>query len=529
MAGKVKNMVERGGRFWARIIVPADLVSILGKTELREPLGGDRREAERRLHAAVARFQDRIDAARRQRGADVIRLAPPRSRPLTGAQMGRTHYAEELDIDERTRNARLEDGTSPFTGYEPALFRPAYADLLRRVASGRADDGETYKAIGWAVDKFTARSNTNVEPFTPAWRELARTLASVQLEALRRFDERDDTGQARESDLPILKSADVVDLKPRPTLTDLFTAYFKELKASGKGQVAERRWRPAFAELKAFLGHEDARRITRADVLRWKDDLVSRLALKTVKDVRLAAVRAIFSWAVDNDLLDTNPAEGVKVRGAKPVRSREQGFNQTEALALLKAAHGYTAPESKNPATREQPKMTAAKRWTPWLAAYTGARISELTQLRREDVRHADGVDYIRITPDAGTVKTDQFRDVPLHPHLVENGFLDFVKASSAGPLFYLPRETAATIRPAEMVATRVSKWIRALDIVSDDVAPNHGWRHRFKTVGREEGMDTRVLDAIQGHAGRTAGDAYGDVTLKAKKAAIEKHPRYDV
>jgi hypothetical protein len=37
-----------------------------------------------------------------------------------------------------------------------------------------------------------------------------------------------------------------------------------------------------------------------------------------------------------------------------------------------------------------------------------------------------------------------------------------------------------------------------------------------------EVGISTRVLDAIQGHAARTAGDSYGDVTVKAMAMAME-------
>jgi hypothetical protein len=62
---------------------------------------------------------------------------------------------------------------------------------------------------------------------------------------------------------------------------------------------------------------------------------------------------------------------------------------------------------------------------------------------------------------------------------------------------------------------------------VSDpNVAPMHGWRHRFKTVGMEAGIPTRILDAIQGRAARTAGDSYGDVTVKAMAMAMEGVPR---
>jgi hypothetical protein len=47
--------------------------------------------------------------------------------------------------------------------------------------------------------------------------------------------------------------------------------------------------------------------------------------------------------------------------------------------------------------------------------------------------------------------------------------------------------------------------------IVSDpNVAPNHGWRHRFKTVGMEAGIPPRILDAIQGQAPRSVADTYG-------------------
>ena len=174
--------------------------------------------------------------------------------------------------------------------------------------------------------------------------------------------------------------------------------------------------------------------------------------------------------------------------------------------------------------------MTAAKRWTPWLCAYTGARIAELTQLRKEDVRREGLINYLRITPDAGSVKSGDYRDVPIHPHLVELGFLDFVDAAGAGPLFYIQsHRRRATSVPAQQVAGRVSRWLQALNVVPEGVQPNHGWRHRFKPVARELSLDGRVVDAIQGHAPRTAGEDYGDVTLKACSRQIDRMPRYDI
>ena len=530
MAGKISHIVERGGRFWARIVVPAELRPIVGKTELREPLGSDRQEAKRKVHAAVARFLDQFAVAREKlKQSNVVPLAPTRdhSRPLSVRPLAQIHYAEELEIDTRVRNGTYDDGSPVLTGFE-ILARPAYEEALRKVASGRASNEEIAATIGWAVDKFCDRGNTSVEPGGREWREIARTLASVQLAASQAATERDRCGEANEPTLPILQEVDVVELKPHTTLTAIFDAYFRELQAFGKGTKAERRWRPVFRDLSASLGHEDAGRITKADLIRWKDDLVTRLSPKTIKDVHLAAVRAIFAWAGENGYLDNNPAISVRVRaGRRPRQSREKGFTRAEALAVLKAARDYEPAKSSNPRTRESPKLSAAKRWAPWLCAYTGARITEITQLRKEDVREEDGIHYLRISPEAGSVKSDSFRDVPLHSHLVEIGFLDFVAASETGSLFYNARVTTAATHPAETVSGRISNWIRGLAIVGEDVAPNHGWRHRFKTIGREEGIEERVLNAIQDHASRTAGEDYGDVTLKTKHQALEKFPRY--
>ena len=60
-----------------------------------------------------------------------------------------------------------------------------------------------------------------------------------------------------------------------------------------------------------------------------------------------------------------------------------------------------------------------------------------MTQLRGADVIERDGIHGLRITPEAGTVKNKKTRVVPVHDHLIEQGFLQFVKKQGAGPMFY--------------------------------------------------------------------------------------------
>jgi hypothetical protein len=60
-------------------------------------------------------------------------------------------------------------------------------------------------------------------------------------------------------------------------------------------------------------------------------------------------------------------------------------------------------------------------------------------------------------------------------------------------------------------------------------VAPDHGWQHTFKTVGREAGIEDNVLDAICGHAPKSIGGAYGSGTQAAKARAMAMFPRFKV
>ncbi len=74
-------------------------------------------------------------------------------------------------------------------------------------------------------------------------------------------------------------------------------------------------------------------------------------------------------------------------------------------------------------------------------------------------------------------------------------------------------------------VVNRISRWLHENKLVPESVAPNHGFRHRFKTIAIELDLSLRVVDAIQGHASDRASDDYGDVSLSAKYREIKRLP----
>ncbi|MTK63020.1 MAG: hypothetical protein F8N15_00355 [Methanobacterium sp.] len=151
-----------------------------------------------------------------------------------------------------------------------------------------------------------------------------------------------------------------------------------------------------------------------------------------------------------------------------------------------------------------------------------------MVQLRKEDMRRVGDIWMMSITPEAGTVKNSEARDVVLHDQLVELGFPEFVASCAPGHLFLTPAPDGSIRGPWRIAKNQVTEFVRPV-VTDPNVAPNHGWRHRFKTVGMEVGMIPRILDAIQGHKPRTTGDTYGDVTPRILAQEIGKHPRYEV
>lgn len=523
MAGKVRHLVNRKGRYHARLVVPKDLRGIVGKTELRTPLGGDYRQALKLLPGAVVQLQNQIAEAERQLNAGKPLTGPARY-PLTPAQLAHSHYMQRLAFDDEIRNS------PSFAGFGQIGIDDRLVKRLRNAIAGRANDPELAALVGREIERFRAVGNLDAELGSPEWREIARALCQAELEALERVYERDNSDFSGTPSAPIIRDAQPPESAAEPvSLSKLWADYVQARKQAGFMRDGGRRQRPVIEGLRKFLKHDDAARITKKDLIAWRDHLMKTKAAKTVSDVDLSTVRSLFSWAVENERLPENVAQNVRQPKPRKVQSRERGYTTDEAVKLLKASRSYQPHADEKGRVREKPNLIAAKRWVPIICAFTGARVSEITQMRKEDVRNVDGQWVARITPDAGSVKSGGYRDVPLHPQIIDEGFAEFIEEASQGPLFHNGAKPAQNRQKSEQAAGQLRDWLRNSGLRVEGVQPNHGWRHRLKTQLMELGVNNRIYDAIQGHAGKSASDDYGDVTLKAKTAAIAKLPPYDL
>ncbi|RUV37507.1 hypothetical protein EOB49_11190 [Mesorhizobium sp. M7A.F.Ca.MR.148.00.0.0] len=547
------------GVYWFRKRVPADITALTGRKEAIKTLGTkDPEEAKRKFIEVLAEFER--EWARIRLGGSLTRRGDPDG-GIEGTP--RLITDREAHVFARTVHdewiARFRDNPSeqlhwhtdlyegmwtkyPLPSVDPVPGVEGIADpvpgkmpienvLWKSMRAGcvsRAKDilvGNSFSDDSWSIDK-TARAVG-----------AALQRASLTLQRLEggEFEPGEEpewlhlSADTQSTDSRSRRTAVTKESTDTVTLTGLVDGWWKESKAAGRKPSTYESYRDAFAYLARFLKHNDASTVTAKDIIAFKDHRLSTpspktgkiISAKTFKDSNLSALKVVFGWGVANGLVGHNPAVGVTLKVGKPARHRSKGFSDEEAQTILAGALSH-------PRGQENPKTFAAKRWIPWLCAFTGARVGELAQLRKQDVSLRGDFWVIRITPEAGTVKTNEAREVPLHQQVIDLGFPAFIQEAPSGHLF-LKVDPSENIRGAlRGLKNRLAEFGRTF-VPDPNVAPNHGWRHRFKTVGMEAGIPPRILDAIQGQAARTVADTYGEVTLKTMARQISKLPFYSI
>lgn len=200
MAGKVRHLVNRSGRYHARLVVPKDLRDIIGKTELRASLGGDYRQALRLLPSAVAKLQNEIAIAERTLAQQVgTSFDEEVARyPLTPQQIAFSHYAQRLAFDDELRNDPR---------YASIELDDLLVSRLRNAVAGRADNAELSSLVGYQVERFRAAGNLSAKVGSDEWRMIARALCRAELEVWGRAVERDEGDFSGTPSDPVIRDA----------------------------------------------------------------------------------------------------------------------------------------------------------------------------------------------------------------------------------------------------------------------------------------------------------------------------------
>ena len=178
-------------------------------------------------------------------------------------------------------------------------------------------------------------------------------------------------------------------------------------------------------ELRKKKKHIPVHSITRADLADFIDDLLaSGIAPKTVTQKYLAAISGLFELA---------QSIGVLPEGQILVSRGHKVFTKQDAKksASTSSYKPFTDVELK--LIFQSELLTKAKQpadfWLPMLGLFTGGRVSELSQIDIADIQKHGEVWALSINNEGDkSVKTlASTRLIPLHPTLIECGFLEYV------------------------------------------------------------------------------------------------------
>ena len=248
------------------------------------------------------------------------------------------------------------------------------------------------------------------------------------------------------------------------------------------------------------LGSLDMATHTRADMVALRDTLQEDRKASTVNNL-ITKAGAVLKWAVSNDLIPKAYIQNLKIK--KGADSTRKAFTPEQVGKVMSHANGLLA--------------TSWVRWALSLAVLTGARLNEIIQLTKDDIKQVGETWVIDINDNDGKeLKTAQSkRQVPLTDGAYGfdlEEFLRFVEGAGQTVLgvtyWYAGRTLNGALR----------------DIVASDDADLtlHSLRHSLTSLLQAEGVPVAYAQAILGHSsGTLAYDTYGSGVPVGKLAEV--------
>lgn len=421
-----------------------------------------------------------------------------------------------------------------------------------RNALERPKPGELQAVAGWVVDHYFAVSvgegNAQVPSDTKLHNALLSTAAGVLLDVYTQLAaEARGMAVAPMPRSPIL--AEIADhqpvagenlaLSPEGRLPiHKYWDVHAETKQSSSSPIAEHtlmRRRTAWKELCELLGNDTKMfRVTKADIWRYRDALMKaparagsnsalkgltfpqrveamslnpgkyqNLDLNSIGD-RLRQINAVFQLAVTRGHLERNPVQGVHESKKSTERARRP--YSADELNLIFTTSPFDRPVPLESQTDEY--------WVPLLQLFLGARASEL-YLRTQDVVLDHEVPHLRLVEyeERSLKNASSARALPVHPQLIELGFLDYCRlAKSRGSELFPMWEFRKGQKPSEGAGRRrFNRHLRRLMPDRGGVpADSHTFRHNFESALTDARVgDERILARLSGRAHRSSAATY--------------------
>ncbi len=543
---KPLGLTSRGGSLQLRIIIPQDLREAYGgRKDFRISLG----KLERAIGWPLAhRIRAEKEAEFAQRRKELNAQQIDYVTPDLAAALAERVYAELMAGDDVAREdsqssealQALANVTKPFQAFRIPVRGPSPQSAaesvgltseaaealagLHRVAEGDSAMNlarRNLKAVQSLADTAARKMGLLVDWSTEDGKAALRRC----LEAYRKgWKDRVLRDQGEIVETPAVRpvNAERVKLHHLSDVVPLWESV-KQPAASTKGKMGYSV--KLFNE--CFTG-KSLKELTKADGTQFISFLLEKCsAQKTAKD-HFDNVKSLLNFACDHqDWIVVNPwkAHGVTVKKSRP---RKPWASED----LVKLFDSDLFKSYNLPTTASAGKDAAY--WVPLLGLYTGARQSELCQLRLEDVvKGEDGLTLSVIqdlgdedddTPETSVKNLTTQRRIPVHSELIRLGFSDYVEARKrAGDKRLFPAIPVAPGRPA---GEYFSDWFRSYrnaQGITKRYTDFHAFRHTSRTRLTDAGVEDVVSAALMGHtATGSTGQRRYDHSIAKLRPSLE-------
>ncbi len=265
--------------------------------------------------------------------------------------------------------------------------------------------------------------------------------------------------------------------KPKPSTGGIsFTDAMERALADAAGGLDARTvqsYRQKAIAFATFVSNPPIAHITADDVERFKNSLRARnLSAKSINNY-LGALNKVFVKMLAKGLIASMPTSGAHIDTNKGDNPKEPFASDHLRLIFDPARMGaLTDP---------------ADFWFPFFGLFMGMRVHEIGQLRCIDIFDEEGVPALYVyrskTPTG-------IRTIPLHPAIVELGFLRYVdNIRSLGEERVFPHLTETQQGFGKITSKHFSDMLKEIGIKSDALT-FHSTRHSFNQKLARSGVD---------------------------------------
>lgn len=309
-----------------------------------------------------------------------------------------------------------------------------------------------------------------------------------------------------------------LNLEDQKSLKDAFYIFETNTKRADKWSPDTQRLVTGVKKLLFLYFNEDTPvyRITRDNLLefrdilykiptklaqksRYKDKSLSQILKLGEKDDKLSEptiqkymIRVIqfFNYCFDSGYIGKSITAKMNVKiDIDPSERAVLPYEASEARKIFEIVTSIKQ-SGKSPSSRIE---ASELYYVTMIAAYSGMRIKEITQLHKEDIVLKDRIYCFNInTNDGKTTKTkNSIRFVPIHSKLIDIGLLEYVNSKKSGNIFKVSNKDFSEIFRSQIQRKFIDK---------DSKKTFYSFRHYFIDYLVQREVEANLIAQIVGH-----------------------------